>query len=244
MCAAIGAVSARGRSDQRRGGAPRQPHPLGLSDRPRQALQGLRRQHPLAHHRGRPQRDHLPPAQRILTGQRPRRQHRRGLSRHCPLQSSSKKGLPEGSPLLANRLLLSSFRSARPIRPIVRFVAVVFPLKRLQVVQAVTSTSGHRHDVVNLPARSAFHSVAILPVVYPRSALVFATNRWVNPRHDSPFPPHRCYRFCGEACSVAVTTTTPCYHFFNPFSVHRTSSPATGHSQIDERRGDRVDCPS
>lgn len=56
----------RGRQgDERRSRDRRNAHPLGLSHRPRQVLRGLR-QNALDHRRGRPERDHLPSAGRVL----------------------------------------------------------------------------------------------------------------------------------------------------------------------------------
>ncbi len=42
-------------------------HPLRLPHRPREAVRRFREKHALDHHRGRPERDHLPAAGRILT---------------------------------------------------------------------------------------------------------------------------------------------------------------------------------
>ena len=69
-------------------------------------------------------------------------------------------------------------------RIVVTLLAIVLPLKRLQVGEIVRSIFCYRADVINLPAGTVWSCVAVLGPVDRCIANIFAPHTWVNAGND------------------------------------------------------------
>jgi hypothetical protein len=77
---------------------------------------------------------------------------------------------------------------AVPKRPTIAFMAIVRPLKRLEVAQIITSALRDRRIVIDLPA--GIRSLAVLISSYPRAATIFPHHVGICPENNLGFAPH------------------------------------------------------
>jgi hypothetical protein len=112
--------------------------------------------------------------------------------------------------------LNSSFNRTLPGWPALAFMAIIRPVKRLEVAQIITSTQRYWLIVIDLP--TVLCSLAILISSYPGAATIFPQLVRIMPKNDLCFVPH------SVDSDQVETAAIPSSAGLSEISVHLSSS--------------------